>query len=59
MRRHTASRDTPVAVHERRNDSIASKSVRCDVRPPILFSPPGHGLVAMGYESEPLDMTTY
>src|SRR5215471_3259776 len=46
MRRHTASRDTPVAVHGRRNDSIAAQFVRCDVRPPILFSPPGHGLVA-------------
>ena len=40
MRRHTASRDTPVAVHGRRNDSIASKSVRCDVHPPILFRLP-------------------
>jgi hypothetical protein len=49
----------PVAVHGRRNDSIASKSVRCDVRPPILFSPPGHGLVAMGYSTEAIDMTIY
>ena len=59
MRRHTASRDTPRAAHGRRNDSIASKSVRCDVHPPILFSLPGHGLVARGYSSEAIDMTTY
>jgi hypothetical protein len=59
MRRHTASRDTPVAAHRRRKAPIASKSVRCDVRPPILFSPPGHGLVVMGYSSEAIEMTTY
>src|SRR5215470_3115596 len=46
----------PVAVHGRSNDSIASKSVQCDVRPPILFSPPGHGLVARGYSSEAIDI---
>jgi hypothetical protein len=52
MRCHTVSRDTPVAVHGRRNDSSASKSVRCNVHPPIFFSPPGHGLIARGYSSE-------
>ena len=59
MRRHTASRDTPAAVHGRSNDAIASPSVRCAVRPPLLFAPPGHGLVARGYWSEALAMTTY
>ena len=59
MRRRTASRDTPVAVHGRSNDSIASTSVRCAVRPPLLFSPPGPGLVARGDSPEALDMTIY
>src|SRR6266853_150792 len=56
MRRHTASKDTPGAAQGRRKAPIASKSVRYDVRPPILFSPPSHGLVAMRYSSEAIDM---
>ena len=57
MRRHTASKDTSVAAHGRRKAPIASKSVRYDIRPSILFSPPSHGLVAMRYSSEAIDMT--
>jgi hypothetical protein len=33
--------------------------VRYDIRPSILFSPPGHGLVARRYSSEAIDMTIY
>ena len=50
----------PRAAHGRRKAPIASKSVRYgDIRPSILFSPPGHGLVARRYSSEAIDMTIY
>ena len=45
-----------MAAHGRRKAPIASKSVRYDIRSSILFSPPGHGLVAMRYSSEAIDM---
>jgi hypothetical protein len=53
LRHHTASRDTPVAAHGRRNDSS------CDARPPRLFSPPGHGLATTRCSSEAIDMTAH
>src|SRR5215467_1893736 len=55
MQCHNASEDTPVAAHRRRKAPSASQSVRGDVRPPILFSPLGHDLVAMRYSSEAID----
>ena len=52
LRHHTASRDILVTTHGRRNDPSASNSSRCEARPPILFSPPGHGLAATRCSSE-------
>ena len=57
LRHYTATRDTPVAARGRRNAPIAFNSSGCDVRLPILFSPPGHSLATPGCSSEALDMT--
>jgi len=59
LRHDTASRDTLVTAHGRRNEPSASHSSRCDTRLPILFSPPSRGLATTGSSSKAIDMTEY
>jgi hypothetical protein len=58
-RHHTASRDTLVTAHGRRNDPSASHSSCCDARLPMLFSPPSCALTTTVSSSEAIDITAY
>src|SRR5262245_52938342 len=57
LRHHPARRNTPVAPHGRRNDSIASHASCGEARPRILLLLPGHDLATPRCSSAALAMT--